>query len=534
MHRDLVAADVRLANANAVSALAKIVRTSLGPYGLDKMMVDDIGDLTISNDGATILKNLEVEHPAAKVMVQLSSLQDQEVGDGTTSVVILAAELLQRGVKLVNESFVHPTNVIAGYKFALKEALKHVSSQLSASTKDLDRSAFVNLTKTVLSSKFIGALKDKEQDVFAEMVVEAVESIKTVNAEGKVKYPMSTISMIQTHGKSISDSFFVKNGLCLKMMRASQGMPSLVENVKVALIDFNLMKTKLTPGIAAEIVDPVELEKIRQREMDIMKDRLQKMFKSGVRAIFCSKGIDDVCMKYFIEVGAIGVRRVDKKDMRKLERITKAKIQLSPAFIDEADQMDEADIGTLASVEEVRLGDDDHIIIKGDDSTGRTATTIVLRGANDFMLNEMERSIHDALCVLQLAFESQYLCPGAGAVEADVSVHLKKMAPQVTAVDQSTLEAYSEALLIIPTILSQNSGHDAMDLLAKLRHAHFDEKKMYGVDLSTGDCCDVFEKGILEPTVSKLKCLKFATEAAITLLRIDTFVNIEEPPKDQR
>ena len=241
MHRDLVAADVRLANANAVSALSKIVRTSLGPYGLDKMMVDDIGDVTISNDGATILKNLEVEHPAAKVMVQLSSLQDQEVGDGTTSVVILAAELLQRGIKLVNESFVHPTNVIAGYKFALKEALKHVSSQLSSSTKELDRSAFVNLTKTVLSSKFIGALKDKEQDVFAQMVVEAVESIKTVNAEGKVKYPMSTISMVQTHGKSISDSFFVKNGLCLKMMRASQGMPSLVENVKVALIDLSLI-----------------------------------------------------------------------------------------------------------------------------------------------------------------------------------------------------------------------------------------------------------------------------------------------------
>jgi len=303
------------------------VKTSLGPIGLDKMLVDEIGDVTITNDGATILRLLDIEHPAARVLVELAQLQDQEVGDGTTSVVIVAAELLRRADDLVRNN-IHPTVVMAGYRLACKEAVKYIKSNLVVNADSLGRENLINAAKTSMSSKVLGA----ESEFFSNLAVNAALKVK-IERDGKFKCPISNIHILKSHGQSGLDSELI-DGFAINCVRASQGMPTHVTNAKVALLDFNLQKHKMQMGVQIVVTDTKQVEEIRQREMDITKETIQRILATGAKVILTTKGIDDLCLKYFVEAGAIAVRRVKKEDMKRIAKATGGEIVVTMADMD--------------------------------------------------------------------------------------------------------------------------------------------------------------------------------------------------------
>ncbi|XP_076890015.1 T-complex protein 1 subunit alpha [Bidens hawaiensis] len=518
--------DVRTQNITACQSVSNIVKTSLGPVGLDKMLVDDIGDVTITNDGATILKMLDVEHPAAKVLVELAELQDREVGDGTTSVVIVAAELLKRANDLVKNK-IHPTSVISGYRLAMREACKYVEEKLAIKVDKLGKDSLVNCAKTSMSSKLLSG----DSDFFANLVVEAVQAVKMTNARGEIKYPIKGINILKAHGKSAKESYLLK-GYALNTGRAAQGMPMKVSPARIACLDFNLQKTKMQLGVQVLVTDPRELEKIRQREADMTKERIEKILKAGANVVLTTKGIDDMALKYFVEAGAIAVRRVRKEDLRHVAKATGATAVSTFADMEGEETFDASFLGYADEVVEERIADDDVIFIKGTKTS--SAVSVILRGANDFMLDEMDRALHDALCIVKRTLESNSVVAGGGAVEAALSVYLEYLATTLGSREQLAIAEFAESLLIIPKVLAVNAAKDATDLVAKLRAYHHtaqtkaDKKHLssMGLDLVNGTVRNNLEAGVIEPAMSKVKILQFATEAAITILRIDDMIKL--------
>lgn len=481
---------------------------------------------------------MEVQHPAAKVLVELSQIQDREVGDGTTSVVILAAELLKRANDLVKNK-IHPTSIMSGYRLALRESVKFIQQQLALSVETIGKEALLNAAKTSMSSKLLGA----ESEFFADMVVTAMERVKQTNALGEVKVPVKAVHILKTHGKSSRETKLV-DGYAIEAGRSAQGMPTLVENAKIACIDFNLNKFRLQMGVQVLVQDPENLEKIRQREMDVTRERVNKIIASGANVILCSKGIDDFALKYFVEHNCIAIRRVKKGDLRRIANCSGAKIVVSLADFDGEEKFDSSFLGTASRVYEDRVGDWDYTFIEGMEKT--RAQTIILRGANDFFLDEIERSIHDSLCVIKRVLESNSLVAGGGAVEVALSIFLDDYARTLESREQLAIAEFSEALLVIPKTLALNAAKDATDLIAKMRVFHNaaqkadDEQKKElkhsGLDLINGKIRNNLKAGVLEPAMSKIKSLKFATEAAITILRIDDMIKLapkqeEQPPR---
>jgi len=525
--------DVRGDNVTAAIAVANVVRTSLGPVGLDKMLVDDMGEVTITNDGATILQQLEVEHPAAKVLVELSELQDEEVGDGTTTVVILAAELLKRANVLVKNG-IHPTSVMSGYRLAMKEASKYIRDVLAIDVESLGKDALVNVAKTTLSSKLIG----NDDDFFANMAVDAIKSVKRIDDMGNIRYNEKSINIIKKQGRSWRDSRLIQ-GYALANVKSAQGMPSLVEGAKIALVDFNLQTYRAQMGVQVLIKDPDKLQGVRDREKDIARERIQSILDAGANVVLTSKGLDDMAAKYFVEKGAIGVRRVKTEDLRKIARMTGGKLCLSLATMEGDEKFDPSYLGTCDAVSEERVADDEMIVIKGG-KDGR-CQSILLRGANDHLLEEVERSLHDALCVVRRTLESGKVVPGGGACEAALSIYLENFATTLGSREQLAIAEFAEAMLVIPRTLATNAAKDAVDLIAKLRAYHnkaqTDESKKhystYGLDLSNGKVRDNIKAGVIEPALRHIKAIQFATEAAITILRIDDMITIAPPQPQQ-
>jgi T-complex protein 1 subunit alpha len=535
---------VRQSNVTAAIAVANIVRSSLGPVGLDKMLVDDIGDVVITNDGATILANLEVEHPAARLLVEMAHLQDKEVGDGTTSVVLLAAELLRRGHALLVATRLHPTTVIAGYRLALKAAVAFIKERLVVPVGTLTDEHLVQAARTSLSSKLIGT----EGDYFAQMAVDAVQSIR-ITQGGKATYPLPAIHILKAHGQSITDSQLLKGGFAIQAVRAAQGMPTHIEakdgdenGVKIAMLDMNLQRHRMGMGITVTVTDPAEVERIKQRELDITKEKVQKILATGARVILTTKGIDDTCLKYFVQAGALCCRRCDKNDLKRLAKAVGGQVVTTLADMEGEESLDVTALGTCTAVREVRIGDGELLHFDGCRGPGGAAT-IVLRGANSYLLDEMDRALHDALCVVKRMLESPTLVPGGGAVEGALSIYLEDFACRTLDTrEQLAVSEFAAAVMVIPQTLAVNAAQDSSELVAQLRAMHAKSNKSdnaadddtafhnFGLDLTNGTIRDNLAAGVVEPAVSKIKALRFATEAAITILRIDDRITVS---KDQ-
>ena len=382
--------------------------------------MDDIGDVTITNDGATIVKMLDVDHPAGKVLVELADLQDQEVGDGTTSVVIIAAELLKRANELLR-SGIAATPIIAGYRLAMRKAVAYIEEHFSMKVDKLGRECLMNTARTSMSSKIIGL----EMEFFANMVVDAMSAVKVVDDLGRARYPLKAVTILKSHGKSAKESVLI-NGFALNCRRASEFMPTKIKNAKIALLDFNLNKQRMAMGIQVLVNDPRKLDEIREKESQIIKEKIELILKSGANVILTTKAIDDLCQKYLVDAGVLGVRRCRKEDLRRIARLTGGQVMLTLANLEGEETFDPSMLGQCDEVSEERVSDDQLIYFRGC-KTSR-AQSIVLRGPNDFMLDEMERSIHDALCVVKRTLESNEVVPGGGSVEAGLSIYLEDYA----------------------------------------------------------------------------------------------------------
>lgn len=525
--------DVRMANITAAHALANIVKTSFGPHGLDKMLVDEIGDVTVTNDGATILRQLQVEHPAARILVELSQLQDAEVGDGTTSVVLLAVELLRRANELLRNR-VHATHIIAGFKQASRRAVQFLKEQLTVEVEALGEPGLVSVARTCLSSKMVGG----EGGLFAELAVRAVKAVRTAGG----KYPLKSINVVKVHGQSTLESA-VFGGYVLRMSRVSQQMPTKVEGARIACLDFGLNRFRLAMGVQVLVSDPRSLEELRRRELDILKERLALVIAAGANVIFTTKAMDDSAAKYLVERGVMGLRRVERAQLARIARATGAALLTTLANAEGEESFEAASLGHAEAVYEENLGDQDFVFVRGPREAAEPVATLLLRGANEVMLDEVERSMHDAFCALQRALESGRVVAGGGAVEAALSVHLEADAQKNASKEQPAISEFAEALLIIPKQLALNAAKDASELVAKLLVVHstfqgqaaprkYDAFRHCGLDLDEGKIRNNLEAGVLEPEQSKVKAIKFATEAAIAVLRIDDMIKLGAEKED--
>ncbi len=513
--------DALRTNIMAARAIAEVLRTTLGPRGLDKMLVDSLGDVTITNDGATILDKAEVQHPAAKMLVQIAKSQDSEVGDGTKTTVIFAGELLRHAEELLDKN-IHPTVIVSGYRKALDEALRYLN-EIAEPIDINDDETLKKVAKTALTSK---AVHDA-REYFAELAVKAVKQI--VEKRGDKYYiDLDNIQIIKKYGGSLLDSMLVY-GVVLDKEVVHPGMPRRVEKAKIALLDTPLEIEK--PEIDAEIriSDPSQIRAFLEQEEEILKKMVEKIAGTGANVVICQKGIDEVAQHFLAKKGILAVRRVKRSDMEKLERATGGRI------VSNIDDLKPEDLGEAELVEERKVGEDKMVFVEG--CKNPKAISIVIRGGLERLVDEAERSLRDALAAVADAVRDGKVVAGGGAVEMELAKHLRKYAAKVGGREQLAIEAFAKALEGLVSTLVENAGLDPIEMIMKLRAEHEKEgNKWIGVNIFTGDLANMFEEGVIEPVSVKANAIKAGTEAATIILRIDDVIaasKIEKPEEKE-
>ncbi len=496
-------------NIMAARAIAETLKTTLGPKGMDKMLIDSLGDVTITNDGATILDEIDVQHPAAKLMVEIAKAQDDEVGDGTTTTVVLAGELLKEAEVLLDKN-IHPTVIISGYKKAADKA-REVIEKIAIPVKYEDEELLKKVAKTAMYSKAVAAARD----YFAELAVKAVKQIAE-KRNGEWIADTDNIQFIKKQGGSLFDTQLVY-GMVIDKEVVHAGMPKLVRNAKIALLNCPLEVEKPEYDAEIRIRDPEQMKEFLREQERMLRGMVEKIKKVGANVVFCQKGIDDMAQHYLAKFGIMAVRRVKKSDMEKLARATGARI------VTNIDDLTEKDLGYAELVEERKVAEERMVFVEG--CKNPRAVTILIRGGLEKFVDEAERSLTDAVSVVADAIEDGKVVPGGGAIEAEIAKELRKYAAQVGGREQLAIEAFANAIEVIPRTLAENAGLDPVDIITELRAAH--EKAdgwKYGVNVFDGKVDDMVALGVLEPVSVKLQAIKSALEAVSLILRIDDII----------
>jgi len=501
-------------NIMAAKIIAEAIRSTLGPRGMDKMLVDSLGDITITNDGAAILDEIDVEHPAAKMMVEIAKTQDDMVGDGTTTAVVLSGELLKKAEELLEQN-IHPTLIVSGYRKAAEKAME-VLENISEAVKVDDKEVLRKVAITAMSSKGVGSAREH----FADIAIEAVKQIAEKRGE-RWSADIDNIQIIKKEGKSLLDTGLIK-GIILDKEVVHAGMPKRVENAKIALVNTALEVKKTEISAEIRIRDPTQMKAFLDKETNMLKDMVDKITKSGANVLICQKGIDDMAQHFLAKEGVLAIRRAKESDMEKLSRATGGRMATK------LDDLKPEDLGHADLVEERKIGDDDMVFIEG--CKDPKSVSILIRAGLERMVDEAERTMNDALSVVADLFKKNKVVVGGGAVEAEVAKELRHYAVKIGGREQLAVEAFAESLEIIPNTLAENAGLEKIDIMVELRAAHEKPKgHLMGVDVFTGEVANMQKMGVIEPLSVKEQAIKSASEAASMILRIDDVISSSKP-----
>jgi thermosome len=501
--------DAQRNNILAAKVVAETVRTTLGPRGMDKMLVSTIGDVVITNDGATIMKELDIQHPAAKMLVEVAKTQDNEVGDGTTTAVVLTGELLEKAEKLLDKD-VHPTVVVEGYKKASEKA-NEILSNLAETININDAETLNRIAATSMGTKGVTGAKD----YLAKIAVDAALQVKETT-DGKTKVDVDLVKVLKKHGKSLEETELVR-GIVIDKEIAHPQMPKRTENAKIALLNAKLEIEKTEFDAKININNPDQMKLFLDEEERMLKEMVDSVAASGANFVFCEKSIDDIALHFLSKKGIAAVKNASSGDMEKLAKATGAKIVAS------VKDLSKDSLGEAKVVEETKIGDDKLTYVR--DAKNPMAVTVVVRGGTEHVVDEAERSVHDALCVVRDAIEDGKIVAGGGAAEEETAKQLREYAVKVGGREQLAIESFADSMESIPLALAENAGLDPIDIMVSLRTKHeAPENRWYGVDVFSGEIKDMRSRNVIEPLRVKLQVVKSATEAASMILRIDDVV----------
>ncbi|RLE38352.1 thermosome subunit [Candidatus Woesearchaeota archaeon] len=502
-------------NILAAKLVAETVRTTLGPKGMDKMLVDTVGDVTVTNDGVTILEEMNIEHPAAKMLVEVAKTQENEVGDGTTTAVVLAGELLKQAETLLDQE-VHPSVLARGFRIAAEKA-NEILEKMAEEIKIGDETVLKKIAQTAMNGRSAEANKEE----LSALVVKAVKAVIDV-MDDEFSLDTDNIKIEKKVGGSVEDTELVE-GIILDKERVHSGMPKFVDSAKIALIDSALEIKNTEIDAKIQITAPQQMQAFLEQEEKMLKAMVEKVAASGANVVFCQKGIDDVAQHYLAKKGIYAVRRVKKSDMEKLARATAAKI------ITNLDDLNDKDLGKAGIVEEVKVGDEMMTYVR--ECKKAKSVTILVRGGTEHVAAEIERSLHDAIGVVSSAIRSGKIVAGAGAAEMELASQLRRFANSLSGREQLAVASFADALEIIPRTLAENAGLDPIDVLAELKSAHNKKEKWAGINVFTGKVMNSWRTGILEPLTIKTQAVSSASDVAIMILRIDDVIASGEQPQ---
>ena len=495
-------------NISAAKIIADIVRTSLGPRGMDKMLVDSLGDMTITNDGATILKEIDVQHPAAKMLVEIAKSTDNEVGDGTTSVVVLAGALLEQAESLLQQE-VHPTVIVDGYRKSANKAKEYIKDIADEVTAD-DKPTLLKIARTSMQTKMIR----KDSDKLGDMVVNAVLSVAEKN-DSNYTVDIDDIKVEKKTGGSIAESSILQ-GIVLDKEVVHSGMPKKMSGAKIALINTALEVSKTETDAKINITNPQQMKSFLDEENKMLQNMVDKVVGSGASVVFCQKGIDDMSQHYLSKAGILAVRRVKESDLTKLAKATGGRI------VTNLDDLSEKDLGAADLVQERKIEEDRWVFVEG--CKHPKSVTILLRASSQRVVDEAERSIHDAIMVVKDVMELPLIVAGGGAPETFAATKIRSWGKSLEGREQLAAEKFAEALESIPLSLSENAGMDPIDTLASLRSRQLNGEKWTGIDVRKGKVVDIKSSDIVEPLSVKTQIISAAAEAACMILRIDDVI----------